>query len=95
MMSVSSCASLAIVYNDHKRTVNKVQFQPESNVLASGAQDGTIKLFVRQITLGVLYVCMSFLDWLICQDSRVNRMEAVKTFVCNSESVRDIQVWWW
>lgn len=34
------------VFNDHRRTVNKVTFHSvESNLLMSGSQDGTIKCF--------------------------------------------------
>lgn len=34
------------VFIDHKRTVNKVNFHPkEANLLLSGSQDGTMKLF--------------------------------------------------
>lgn len=36
-----------LVFNDHKRTVNRIQFHPvESNLLLSGSQDGTMKCFV-------------------------------------------------
>ncbi len=37
-----------VVFNEHKRTVNKVCFHPtEKDQLMSGSQDGLIKLFVR------------------------------------------------
>ena len=36
-----------LVFNDHKRTVNKIQFHPfEKDILLSGSQDGTMKYFV-------------------------------------------------
>ncbi|XP_058965127.2 GATOR2 complex protein WDR24 [Pocillopora verrucosa] len=35
-----------LVFNDHKRTVNKIQFHPfEKDILLSGSQDGTMKYF--------------------------------------------------
>ena len=38
-----------LVFTDHKRTVNRIQFHPvERDVLLSGSQDGTVKFFVRQ-----------------------------------------------
>lgn len=38
-----------LVFNDHKRTVNKIQFHPfEKDILLSGSQDGTMKYFVSQ-----------------------------------------------
>ncbi|XP_062515245.1 GATOR2 complex protein WDR24-like isoform X2 [Corticium candelabrum] len=44
-LNKQSKSKQAIIYSDHNRTVNRVQFQADSNVLASGAQDGSIKLF--------------------------------------------------
>lgn len=36
-----------IVFTDHKRTVNRIQFHPyEKDLLLSGSQDGTMKYFV-------------------------------------------------
>ena len=38
------------VFNDHRRTVNKVNFHPtEAGLLISGSQDGTMKLFDMRI----------------------------------------------
>jgi len=38
------------VFNDHRRTVNKVNFHPsEAGLLVSGSQDGTMKLFDMRI----------------------------------------------
>lgn len=37
-----------MVFSDHKRTVNRIQFHPyEKDLLLSGSQDGTMKYFVR------------------------------------------------
>lgn len=41
-----------LVFTDHKRTVNRIQFHPvERDILLSGSQDGTVKFFVRQNVL--------------------------------------------
>uniref|UniRef100_T1J8H5 GATOR2 complex protein WDR24 n=1 Tax=Strigamia maritima TaxID=126957 RepID=T1J8H5_STRMM len=42
----SSLSKQDMVFHDHRRTVHKVNFHPvESNLLLSGSQDGTMKLF--------------------------------------------------
>ena len=38
-----------LVFNDHKRTVNKIQFHPfEKDILLSGSQDGTMKYLFQK-----------------------------------------------
>jgi len=42
----SSKSKMDILFQNHKRTVNKVSFHPsEANLLLTGSQDGTMKLF--------------------------------------------------
>ena len=55
--------STELVFTEHKRTVNKIQFHPfEKDLLLSGSQDGTMKYFVSVLTCngrhGGLVVCM-------------------------------------
>ena len=43
--------STELVFTEHKRTVNKIQFHPfEKDLLLSGSQDGTMKYFVSVLT---------------------------------------------
>lgn len=45
-LNKSSRSKQDIVFQDHKRTVNKVCFHPsEASILLSGSQDGTMKCF--------------------------------------------------
>lgn len=41
------------VYNDHKRTVNKVTWSSDPNMLLSGSQDGTMKYFDIRVKMAV------------------------------------------
>ena len=48
--------------NEHSRAVNKLSFHPrEPNVLLSGSQDSSMKIFVRPLILWVLGI----LHWLL------------------------------
>lgn len=44
--------SVELVFQEHKRTVNRIQFHPfEKDLLLSGSQDGTMKFFVSVFIL--------------------------------------------
>ena len=45
------------VFQEHKRTVNRVCFHENEHKLLSGSQDGSIKLFVCIVLMQSLSVC--------------------------------------
>lgn len=48
-----------IVFTDHKRTVNRIQFHPyEKDLLLSGSQDGTMKYFVSTYSVYSFILCI-------------------------------------
>lgn len=60
ILSISYLSCSAHVFeNEHSRAVNKLSFHPkEPNILLSGSQDSTMKIFVRTTNLGITFIIL-------------------------------------
>ncbi|XP_064455618.1 GATOR2 complex protein WDR24-like isoform X2 [Ornithodoros turicata] len=88
-LNKSSRSKQDMVFQDHKRTVNKVCFHPtEPNILLSGSQDGTMKIFdirKREAAATFLSSSESVRDVQFCPHNSI-------TFVAVQEN-GNVQIW--
>lgn len=78
------------VLSGHRRAVNRICWHPDGNLLISGSQDGTIKLWVRVDSLVVALPLHCSLTIGVLQDKRTGKV--TNTYQPKSESVRDVRI---